>query len=342
MIQSPQDILNNLQEDKDLTLNSRVLIVDGMNTFIRSFVTIQSINPKGHHIGGLTGFLKSVAYNIRILDPTRVIIVWDGKGSSTNRKNIDSNYKATRGHRRITNWQVFDDLEEEYDSMQSQVERVKDYLGCLPVINITMDKLEADDVMAYMAKKFAENGNKATIVSSDRDFLQLIRPNLEVYSPIKKKMFTVDNIKTELGVLPDNYNIVKALLGDNSDNLPGIKGLGIKTVQKEFPKLLTDTDVTLDYIYKICEEKMDDKKIFPKIIYFWDKVLTNFTLMDLHEDSLDEREEEIVRQHLQLEVPPLRRAAFMHFLDQDKIESITKNTDNWLQNFSKLERYISK
>ena len=83
-----------------------------------------------------------------------------------------------------------------------------------------MDKLEADDVIAWIAKKASiSSAKKCTIVSSDKDFLQLIDDTVEVYAPIKKKIFTQDNIFDELKVLPENYNLVKALVGDNSDNL---------------------------------------------------------------------------------------------------------------------------
>ena len=198
-----------------------------------------------------------------------------------------------------------------------------------------MEKLEADDIMAYLAKRASKAGKKVTIVSSDKDFLQLIDGNIEVYAPVKKKTFNKSNIFEELQVLPTNYNIVKALLGDNSDNIQGIKGLGIKTIISEFPKLLTET-VTLDYVYQVAEEKLEQKKIFPKIIHNWQKVETNFKVMDLHDTALDEGEIEYVEAVLKEPVPNLQTGAFLHLLDQDKIEGITKNTEGWLENFRGL------
>ena len=203
---------------------------------------------------------------------------------------------------------------------------------------MVLEKLEADDIMAYLAKRASNAGKKVTIVSSDKDFLQLVDSNIEVYAPVKKKTFTKDNIFDELKVLPTNYNIVKALLGDNSDNLPGVKGLGIKTIVSEFPKLLTEK-TNLDYVYEVCEAKLDDtkhKKIFPKIITQWDRVLTNFELMDLHNTVLDDKEIEYVEKVIQSDVPDLQTGAFLHLMDQDKIEGITKNTEGWLENFRGL------
>jgi DNA polymerase I len=330
------DILNNLKETPPRALNDHILVVDAMNTLIRSFSLLKAMNPSGAHVGGLVGFLRSLGYVTRIFDPTRVIIVWDGKGGSANRKNIDPNYKAQRATSRITHWGLYDTKEEETEALIGQLFRTQDYLECLPIHQLVMDKLEADDIMAWIAKK-ASNSNvkKCTIVSSDKDFLQLVDDTIEVYAPVKKKTFTKDNIFEELKVLPENYNLVKALLGDNSDNLQGVKGLGIKTVVSEFPKLLTErTD--LNYIYKVAEEKLEGKKIFAKIIHNWQKVETNFELMDLHISSLDDKEKEYVNEVINSSIPDLQTGAFLRLLEQDKIEGITKNTELWLENFRGL------
>ncbi len=333
---SYNDIIKNLKETPPRALNDHILVVDAMNTLIRSFSLLKAMNPSGAHVGGLVGFLRSLGYVTRIFDPTRVIIVWDGKGGSANRKNIDPNYKAQRATSRITHWGLYDTKEEETEALIGQLYRTQDYLDCLPVHQLVMDKLEADDIMAWIAKKAStSNVKKCTIVSSDKDFLQLVDDTIEVYAPVKKKTFTKDNIFQELKVLPENYNIVKALTGDNSDNLQGVKGLGIKTIVAEFPKLLTEK-TNLDYVYKVAEEKLDGKKIFAKIIHNWRKVETNFELMDLHITALDDKEKEYVNEVLNSPVPDLQTGAFLHSLDQDKIEGITKNTEGWLENFRRL------
>jgi len=330
-----QNILKNLKQTPPRALNDHILIVDAMNTLIRSFSLLKAMNPSGSHVGGLVGFLRSLGYVTRIFDPTRVVVVWDGKGGSGNRKNIDPNYKAQRATSRITHWGLYDTKEEETEALIGQLFRTQDYLECLPVQQMVLEKLEADDIMAYLAKRASLAGKKVTIVSSDKDFLQLVDNNIEVYAPVKKKTFTKDNIFEELKVLPVNYNLVKALLGDNSDNLQGVKGLGIKTVVAEFPKLLTEkTD--LDYVYKVAEEKLEGKKIFAKILHNWDRVETNFKLMDLHDTSLDGKEVEYVENILKSPIPDLQTGAFLHHLDQDKIEGITKNTEGWLENFRGL------
>ena len=333
---SYKEILNNLKETPPRALNDHILIVDGMNTLIRSFSLLKAMNPTGTHVGGLVGFLRSLGFITRTFDPTRVIVVWDGKGGSGNRQNIDPNYKAQRATSRITHWGLYDTKEEETEALISQLFRVQDYLECLPIHQIVMEKLEADDIIAYIAKRASKANKKVTIVSSDKDFFQLIDKNVEVYAPVKKKTFTYDNIVEEIGVLPQNYNIIKALLGDNSDNLAGVKGLGIKTILSEWKSLSYDPLFDINDIYTVAEQRLEEKKIFPKIIVSWDKVLTNFKLMDLHNTQLSEKEIEFVEGILKQPIPDLQTGAFLRMLDKDKIEGITKNTEGWLENYRSL------
>ena len=328
-----KDILDNLKETPPREVNDHILVIDAMNMLIRSFSLLKAMNPDGTHVGGIVGFLRSLGYVTRIFDPTRVIVVWDGKGGSGNRKNINPDYKAQRATSRITHWGLYDTKEQEMEALIGQLYRIQDYLDCLPVTQIGIDKLEADDVMAYIAKQASvSNVNKCTLVSSDKDFLQLVDDTVEVYAPIKKKTFTQQNIFEELKVLPENYNVVKALLGDNSDNLKGVKGLGIKTVVAEFPKLLTEkTD--LDYVFNVAEEKLEGKKIFAKIIHNWDKVTSNYEIMDLHATALDDKEKDTVKKALKEEVYKPHIGGFLSLLEEDNIEGITKNTVGWLDNF---------
>jgi DNA polymerase-1 len=332
------DILKNLKETPPRVLNDHILIIDAMNMLIRSFSLLKAMNPSGAHVGGLVGFMRSLGYVTRIFDPTRVLVIWDGKGGSGNRQNIDPNYKAQRATSRITHWGLYDTKEEETEALINQLFRTQDYIDCLPIHQLMLEKLEADDIIAWIAKKASLSSvKKCTIVSSDKDFLQLVDGTIEVYAPIKKKTFTKDNIFEELKVLPENYNIVKALIGDNSDNLQGVKGLGIKTIVSEFPKLLTEI-TNLEYVYKVAEEKLEGKKIFAKIIHNWDRVETNFELMDLHDTALDDKEKQYVNDIISSNIPELQSGAFLHLLDQDKIEGITKNTEAWLENFRGLTK----
>ena len=338
-----EDILKNLKQTPPRELNDHILVIDAMNMLIRSFSLLKAMNPSGTHIGGLVGFLRSLGYVTRIFDPTRVVVVWDGKGGSGNRQNIDPNYKAQRATARITHWGLYDTREQEQEALIGQLFRTKDYLECLPLHQIVMEKLEADDIIAYLAKNASASNKKVTIVSSDKDFFQLIDKNIEIYAPVKKKTFTFDNALEEIKVLPQNYNIVKALLGDNSDNLPGVKGLGIKTILSEWKSFTYDPLASINDVWDHCETQMDGekpKKIFAKIIHNWERVLKNYELMNLHDSVLDNSEKNTILDIIKSPVPDLQTGAFLRLLDQDKIEGVTKNTEGWLENFRGLTTVI--
>jgi DNA polymerase-1 len=297
------------------------------------------MNIQGHHTGGLIGFLRSLGYLTRTIDPTRVICVFDGQGSSVNRKNMNPEYKANRNINRITNWEIFEDRADEYASMTMQMHRLVEYLQCLPTTLISIDKVEADDIISYLAQQFAARGKKVTIVSSDKDYLQIVNENIEVYSPIKKKTYGKKEVLEELGVTPENYLIMKSLLGDDSDNLSGIKGLGPKTLLKEFPALVGQKEVMLEDIYKICEEKLQTKKVFANIIYDWDKVKLNHELMNLSTPRLSEEEILHILDKMGEPIPSLQVQPFLRMIDMDSIEALNKNVEGWIEVFRPLSTY---
>jgi DNA polymerase-1 len=220
-----------------------------------------------------------------------------------------------------------------------QMHRLVEYLQCLPLTLISIDKVEADDTISYLAQKFAANNKKVTIVSSDKDFLQIVDENIEVYSPIKKKTYQKKDIQQEIGVLPENYLIMKALLGDNSDNLSGVKSLGPKTLLKEFPGLIDNPEFTLQDIYQICEQKLQSKKIFASIIYDWEKVKTNYELMNLSEPRLGDHEIFHILEKIKEPTPNLQVVTFLSMLESDQIEALNKNVEGWLELFRPLATY---
>lgn len=339
-----EDILNlvrNLQPGKKRGLNDHILLVDGLNMFIRAFSANRTINSQGHHVGGLLGFLRTLNTLNRTFNPTRIIIVWDGKGGAQNRKNIDSNYKAQRAHASVIHYDIYDDKNSELESMQGQADRLQDYLACLPVTFVRIDKLEADDVIAYLSRNASGAGRVVTVASTDRDFLQLVDDHIRVYSPTKKILYDHAKATEDLTLLPENYNIVKALVGDSSDNLAGVKGAGIKTLVKYFPELVSDPELTLDQFFELCSDRSEKEKkaLYTKILADWHRVETNYRLMDLQETVLDDNEKELVYRILKQPIPELHVGQFIHYLDQDYIE-LTSDPESWVCSFSSLEHKV--
>jgi 5'-3' exonuclease len=335
-----KNLLNNIQEDaitEPLHLNSRVLLVDSMNTFMRSFAVINSLNTQGTHVGGMVGFLRSLAYAVNLIQPTRIICVFDGEGNTTNRKNLYADYKGNRKLKRITNWPSFDDLADESASMSQQMLRLIDYLKQLPVSIITRDKLEADDIIGYLSPKF----NQSVIVSADQDFLQLCSDSVQVYSPIKKKFYGPKEVFDEYGLWPQNFINYKVLMGDTSDNLPGVKGLGPKKLFKLFPELVGDKKITLKEIIQKGLDKHEENGIYGNVWNFRKQLEINEQLMSLEEPNIPDYDLDVLNKLIKEKPFELNQTRFLQLHSSDLLErQISPNVEFWLSsNFSYLTKY---
>ena len=179
--------------------NDKVLIIDGLNTFIRVFSVIPTLNDDGVHIGGIVGFLKSIGYVIHLFNPTRAIIVFDGKGGSTRRRKLFPEYKAGRKtDKRLVRAYDFADKEEERANMLRQLQRTVQYLETLPLSILSIDNIEADDTIGYLSKQVFDKN--VVISSTDKDFLQLVNDRINIYSPTKKIIYYEDKIFDEYGI----------------------------------------------------------------------------------------------------------------------------------------------
>jgi DNA polymerase-1 len=207
--------------------NSKVLIIDGMNTFIRSWTTNPAMNENGEHVGGIIGSLNSIGFQIREFNPTRVILIFDGKDGSQTRRKVYDGYKSDRGKNRFRVNRQYPEMmneEEESISMKRQLMWLIDILDYLPITTMIFDGMEADDAIAYISTELIGEGEECVIASTDKDFLQLINDKTTVYSSTKKKYYNRDVFFEEWGIYPENYLLFRTLDGDTSDNIPGING----------------------------------------------------------------------------------------------------------------------
>lgn len=324
------DLISSIQPDTRTQLNS-VLIVDGLNAFLRSFTMINHINPDGHHIGGLTGFLKSVGYAIKMLNPTKVVIVFDGVGGSNARRNLFPDYKANRNANRMTNYSIFQSKEEETEAINNQMQRLILYLKCLPVSVISVEGLEADDIIGYLTHKLENFGEtkEITIMSADQDFLQLVSEKTTVYSPTKKRIFKPKDVLDEYGVSATNYINYKIMLGDKSDNVPGVSGLGPVKLVKLFPELTGDTKVTLENIIQKSAELINENKLYLSVVERRHQLFVNQQLMNLEGDFLSPDNRKLVKQAF-TESYELNKYLFHQIYVNDRLGESIPNVDNWL------------
>ena len=325
-------LLDNMDEQGEETVEGeRILMIDGLNLFFRNFAILNMVNPDGVHIGGLGGFFRSLGAMIRQMQPTQVYVVFDGAGSSNNRKNLLPEYKSGRDLQRITNWDAFDDKDDEDDAKVDQMVRIIQYLKTLPVKVVTLDKVEADDIIAYLSDVTPQKKeDKVFIVSSDKDFLQLINENVIVYRPMEKEYYTVDTVVEKFKMSPNNFILYKTLMGDNSDKVAGIKGLGEKKLYKLFPELTTQ-EMTLEDIYNISVKKLKENVIYARIIQNFESLKTNYKIMDLSKPMIDKNDEKyldsVVKSKDILYLPD----QFVSMYNTDQLGGIIRNVEYWVK-----------
>ena len=333
-----QQLFKKLQEEKEngpSDVNDHIMVFDGLNTFIRAFGATPSTNEDGEHIGGITGFLFSIGKAIRDFRPSRVVIVFDGRGGSARRKKIYGDYKGNRANKtrlRRHDHQQFATIEDEQEAMRWQFSRLVSYLDNLPVTFLAIDGIEADDTIAYIAQMYENISKKVTIVSTDRDFYQLISTKLQVWSPIKKKMYDEAALIEEFGVHPMNYVVYRTFTGDASDNIPGVDGIGPKTILKTFPELESATEFTLDDLQDKCNDKrlLKEGKTFQKVLDNYDIIEKNYRLMNIKLLNIPAQNCTTIRGIMEQPVPMLNRAEFQRLFMEDKMWNAMKNLPDWL------------
>jgi DNA polymerase-1 len=335
-------LLNNVVEEND-TISSpydRVLLIDGLNLFFRNFAMLNIVNEHGIHVGGLGGFVRSLGTLINAIQPTSVYVVFDGEGSATNRKNLLPEYKSGRHVSRITNWDIFDTVDDEHDAKVDQIIRLIQYLKCLPVKTVALDKVEADDIIAYLSKELSTKHNsQCFIVSSDKDFIQLVNDKVTVYRPIEKDYYTPESVKEKFKVLPENFLHYKVLLGDASDKVPGIKGLGAKKIDKLFPELL-ERPLTLEELLEISASKHKENIIYSRIVFEENSLRKTTRIMDLHNPMMDELEKNFVNDLIDQQTPLLNVETFLRLYQEDGLRHLVKNIEFWINNqFRTLNSY---
>ena len=329
------------QEHKSVThLNDRVLIVDGLNTFIRAFAVNPALNEDGLHIGGMMGFLKSLRYTSDILKPSRVIVVFDGKNGSGRRQKIYPEYKGTRKVKsrlnRNVDWGTAP--QDEQQSMKHQMGRLIEYLEQLPLTLLCVDGIEADDTMAYISQQILKESD-IFLMSTDKDFLQLVDDRVKVWSPTKKKLYTKEKVFEEYGVHSHNMLTYRILDGDKSDNIGGIRGAGIKTLQKFCPKISDIEKFDVRDLLEFVNNSDSKIKLLENIKKGSNLVKRNYLLMQLNNVDIPNHIKRKVVNTVHQDVPQLIKYRFQTMFLQDKLSTQIKNFDSWIMEFTRLDRF---
>ena len=198
-------------------------LIDGSGYIFRAYYALPPLSRKsdGLPTGAVAGFcnmLFKLLEDAKSLEnksrPTHFAVIFDSARKNF-RNEIYSDYKANRSD-------APDDLIPQFDYIRKSVEAFN-----LPSIELT--NYEADDLIATYSEQIIKKGENVTVVSSDKDLMQLYKKNLRIYDPMKNKFISEEDIQKKFGVSADKVVDVQSLAGDSSDNVPGVPGIGIKT-----------------------------------------------------------------------------------------------------------------
>ena len=291
--------------------------------------------------------MRSIAAVIRQFKPTRCIIVFDGKGGSARRKKMHSGYKegrtmSTRFNRREDVGEQ--SVEKEIESMRTQMGKLSEYLQCLPITLISIDNIEADDAIAYLATDvFRPKGSEVIIMSDDKDFIQLIDAKTSVWRPVEKKYYTPKEVVDRFGIPSHNFIHYKVFMGDGSDNIKGINGIGIKTLQSKFPLLLEDKIASIEDVLEYCKARKDDHKVYKTVLDNESVMRLNWRLMSLEELEIGANFKLMIIDMANRPISVLNMYLFKKMFMLDKLYSVIPNVDSWLNtSFNSLAAFSQK
>jgi len=259
----------------------RILVIDANNLYLRNYTVNPSIATNGEPIGGIFGFIKSLQKLAKFTNPNRIVICWDGKGGSTKRRIMNKNYKNGRKPLRLNrNVQLLDENQELKNKIW-QMTRLVEYLNNMPLIQLLLDSVEADDLIsAIVQHQSLQNYNKI-IVSNDKDFIQLCNESTVLYRPVKEEILNTNRIVEQYGIHPSNFCLVRAICGDKSDNLDGVGGIGIPTVAKRLPILKEQKNLMIKDVIDYCKNIDSEIKVYSSIIENEQQIIDNYKIMQL-------------------------------------------------------------
>jgi 5'-3' exonuclease len=266
------------------TMDKRpIVIIDGMNLFVRHFAVNEAVTTQGDPCGGVVGFLKALYHLSLQFSPAKMYVVWEQGGGCPRRKKLFPEYKANRMKIKSEfksinlpanglpskRW-IMDDTENKIKQTKMLVDAIKN----LPVCQLYVGDTECDDVIGYLIRhKLKGEDALKIVVSSDRDFYQLLdEPNVKIFNPADKSFHDGPIVKVKVGkdknkmdehvqIPARNYVLVRTMTGDDSDNIPGVPGMGFKTAVKLFPSLTDPTlEETIDGLLEAAKSHLTEKK----------------------------------------------------------------------------------
>lgn len=290
----------------------RLLIIDGSNMFRRNYEANPAVSDKGP-IGGLRGTLSSIQKVCNEMSPDKVALIWDGPGGSARKRKLVPSYKSGRKvpwsglmgklNRAGGNMLTSAQLQQNFTWQQTEL---IGYIDKMPIHQIMIPYVEADDVISYVAQMPDFDEWQKVIYSTDKDFYQLTRGSVGsietvIYRPKPKgeaEFVHEDSILEEFGIHPCNFAVARAIAGDKSDNLPGAPGVGLGKIAKRFPYLAESCEHSLEKIFEDCEKNLGKLKIYDSINDSKNLILTNYGMMQLDAPNIPYKSTKIIKENI--------------------------------------------
>lgn len=313
-----------------------VIIIDALNQFLRNYVISPHMDRKGNPVGGTIGFLKSLQKVARDFNADEVIVAWDGHEGSQRKRSMNKDYKGGRKPVRFNRRMIELEPEKEEANKGYQQVRLMEYLNQTPCIQLVADFTEADDIIAHVINHSRYEGWLKTIISSDKDFFQLCRDDVQIYRPIQKKIVTKDSVIEEFKIHPNNFALARAMAGDSSDNLPGIKGAGLKTIAKRFPFLIREDEYVVADLIRECAMTTKKLKIHQNVESNEKLIKDNYAIMQLQHPNIRPMNRQLITKAIDDFEPFFDKIKFTQMLFADDAGHL--NFDTLQQIFRQIKR----
>jgi len=314
----------------------RLLIIDQLNLFFRNYIVNPSLSLNGQPIGGLRGCFQSIQKIVRESKPDLIVICWDGEGGSKKRKLLKKDYKEGRKPIRLNRSVKSLTEHQEIENKIWQQTRLIEYFNYTPMIQFMFSGVEADDIIAYLSQTPEYLDWEKLIVSSDKDFFQLLENNTVLYRPIQREILNENSILKKFDIHPANFAMARALVGDKSDNIEGIPGVGLKTVAKRFPFFTNKESVTFDDILNHCHEMVKENsiKVYQSVIENEGLLKINYQMMQLYSPMLSIGAKNTIRETIRNPDLSFNRTEIIKMMLKDGFGEI--NFVELFQHFNKI------
>ena len=333
--------------------NDHYYLIDGSGYIFRAYYALPPLTRKsdGLPTGAVSGFcsmlfklLEDSKSDKNLQKPTHFAVIFDS-ARKTFRNEIYSDYKANRA--------------EAPDDLAPQFEYIRKSVLAFNLPSVELVNYEADDLIATYVNKILKGGAKVTIVSSDKDLMQLYKKNVRIYDPMKNKFISEEDIHKKFGVDSSKVIDVQALAGDSSDNVPGVPGIGVKTAAElinkygTLEKLLNSTsEIKQNKRRETLTENKDKAIISKKLVTLKHDAPINQNLDEFELKEIDK--EKLYKFLREMEFNRLLSSAISAYgkpnfindknekIDQEKQNPINKNLYQLITKIEDLDDWIKE